>query len=89
MEFGNGDISNFKPVNDGNDSRIGAVLLWAYNFFVHRVLTDAIIVDEELAFLVKDAKMIREPEWSASIQCFSILDQDHMVITFKVCHQLG
>jgi hypothetical protein len=70
IEFGNGDISTFEPVNDNTDPKIGALLIWTYNVMVHRVLRDAVVAHEELLFLVKDMKICQEPELSVRYQSF-------------------
>ena len=77
-------------MSESDDSRIAALLMWTYNFFVHKVFCDDVIAHEELVSIVKNAEITRErgPEWSARIECFSILDQMDAVITFKLCGKL-
>lgn len=89
VEYGRGDNSEEYVEVDGSDLKISALLIWTYNFFVHRVFTDAVILDEELVLLVKDAEIRYEPEWAAIIKVFSIWEQDEAVVTFKLSHKQG
>ena len=54
---------------------------------MHRVPNDAVVAHEELIFLVADLKICQEPQWCVQIKCFSIVDQDHVVVTFKLIQQ--
>lgn len=73
-----------EPVSESTDGRIAALLIWTYNFLVHRVRADAVVAHEELIFLVTDFQLCQEPKWSVCIKGFSILDQDDFTITFQI-----
>lgn len=70
-------------MSESDNSRIGALLVWVYNFFVHRVLDKSVVAHEQLIFVIKNAKITEEP-WSAQIDCFSIWEQTDAVVTFKL-----
>lgn len=74
-----------KPVGDSQDDDASShLLLWVYNHFVHWMPDMNVVAHEELLFLVQEASLQAEPEWSATVHCFSVLEQKSLTFTFKL-----
>ena len=82
MKFGNGLTQDFEPVDE--DSRAGALLMWVYNYFVHRIPGSSVVSQDEIMFEVSNATVVQSPEWSCNVECFCFLEQTDAVITFKL-----
>lgn len=65
------------------DSKFPHLLLWMYQKFVHRVPDNRVVI-EGLAYIVGFAEIHTEPVWVGKVSCFSVVDQDHEVITFTL-----
>lgn len=79
-----GPASEMKRVSDCEGDRVSHLLLWVYNHFVHFVPGKDAVAHEELIYLVDEVSMSHEPEWSATVKCFSVWDQETLTITFKL-----
>lgn len=73
-------VDKLMPVNEAQDLRVPALLRWVFNHFVHFMAGAA---NEQLIFIVNKAKLDFEP-WCATINCFSVLDQQECTFTFKL-----
>lgn len=76
--------SELKPVSDAEDDRMASLLLWVYNYFVHKVPGDTVVCREEAVYFVGKATVEHEPEWLARIECFSVWDRQNVTVTFKL-----
>lgn len=84
MEFESGAIVIFTLVNESDDTRISALLLWAYNHFVYNFPNNDVVEREELVFIVKEGQVFHDPKWFVRIKCFCILEQENAVFTFEL-----
>lgn len=75
-----------KPVIDAKDFRIPALLQWVFNYFVHYTAGDEVTAKEQVIFMVSKAELEFEP-WCATVECFSVLDQEQLTYTFKLAAQ--
>lgn len=79
-----GHTSEMKPVSAAEDFRIPSLLVWMYNYFVHKVPGDAVVSNEETIYLVRECTLETQPEWFAQAQCFDVWDQQEVTVIFKL-----
>ena len=82
IKYESGKSEEIGPVNE--TMRVGALLVWLYNYFVHLVPGSTVAFQDEILFEIKNAKLIQSPEWSMTVECFCFAEQEHAVIAFKL-----
>ena len=79
-----GHTSEMKPVSAAEDFRIPSLLLWMYNYFVHKMPGDTVVSNEETIYLVRECTLETQPDWLARAQCFDVWDQQEVTVIFKL-----
>ena len=83
----NGEIVNYSQVHLSEDLKIHAALRWIYNWSVHGAPGDTITMFEETVYFVLKKNLTMSPEWSAQLEVFSVWEQEHQVLNFRLCKE--
>ena len=83
----NGEIVNYGQVHLSEDLKIHAALRWIYNWSVHGAPGDTITMFEETVYFVLKKNLTMSPEWSAQLEVFSVWEQEHQVLNFRLCKE--
>lgn len=82
LSMSNATVPVFKSVGTCESPAIEALLLWMYQYFVHRVPGNEVLVNEGLGFIVHEAHTHNDPFWNAAVKVFDVENQDEQVILF-------
>lgn len=87
LVFHNGTATPYSQVSASEDSRICAALLWVYNWYVNKMPGNEIVAMEETVYFVHKKSLSTGPEWSAQLTVFSVWEQEHQMINFRLRNQ--
>lgn len=83
VENADGLGTGWMSVADRDDHKVTQLLVWAYNYMVHKTPGNDVIIHESLAFLVHKCEINVSP-WELDMLVFDIDDQTEYTVKYRL-----